>query len=341
MAAAYSHLKALEQRTEFFATLVPFGTPDSPFGIPPKPQEKPDETNAATDGRPDTTEAAPDTAGGAAKKTDSQTRKMGRRLTLLYAAPNRLRLEMEDPTPGSEKPLRYEWVSDGKRFWTTIPEKNWYTSEKAPKRFADFRSLSNLNTGSLELLMLLGVNPFSKIREQCDRLTWEEAAVVREIPVCVVALRSDSRFVETVAKLYIGQRDFLLRRVTVETTPVVGPATPGRVGDALDDLAEDDPNSAANASALLEAGKAGEGAEPPLLDAPAPPPTAAGSRPMMTRVTYENIITPNPSFPYDTFLFSIPANAWRYGDDNASAKGKRRPQTVLMRRKKRLRRLKQ
>ena len=256
MTAAYSRLKALDQRTEFFAELIPFDAPDSPFGIPQRPTEKPKtKTDAAGDAKPNET-----------KKATKKAETMGRRLRLRYAFPNRLRLEMDAAEPGGDKPTRYLWDSDGKFFWTTIPEKNWYTREKAPARLADFRRLERLDASSLEMLMLLGLNPFAHVREQCDRLTWEGAATARETAVDVVALRSDARTSETVAKLYIGHEDLLLRRVVIETTPAVGPTTPGKIGDALDDLAPDDPNPAP----LLQPDEPGDA--PPLLDAPPPPP---------------------------------------------------------------------
>ena len=108
--------------------------------------------------------------------------------------------------------------------------------------------------------------------QQCDRLTWEGAATAGEVPVDVVALWTDSRMGDTVAKLYIGHDDLLLRRVVIETTPAVGPTTPGKIGDALDELAPDDPNAAPAPIDEL-------GAAPPLLDAPLPPAPLAAQSP--------------------------------------------------------------
>ena len=318
MTAAYSRLKVLDQRTEFSAERIPFDLPDSPFGIPKKPTEKPD-GKARADAGPT----------GAARPNDSgKEETTGRRLRLRYAFPNFLRLEMQEAGAGSAKPTRYLWDSDGKLFWTLIPDKNWYTREKAPAHLADFRKLERLDANSLEMLMLLGLNPFANIREQCDRLTWEGAATAKDGEVDVVALRSDNRTADTVAKLYIGHTDLLLRRVVIETTPAVGPTTPGKIGDAMDDLAPDDPNAA-------PVQPPDDPAEAPaILDAPPPPAPTAGARPMKTRVTYENTLTPNPTFDYMTFQFVIPENAFRFGVDEPTKAKKRKPLNLMRHRKK-------
>ncbi len=323
MSAAYSRLKALDQRTEFSAEIIPFDAPDSPFGIPQKPTKKDTTKTKKKD-------APPDAADGAKADRAKEQAAAGRKMRLRYAFPNRLRIETEEPGAAGDKPVRSVWDSDGKFFWTTIPEKNWYTKEKAPARLADFRKLERLNASSLETLMLLGVNPFANLREQCDALTWEGADMARDGAVDVVALRSDSRAAETVAKLYIGQADFLLRRVVIETTPAVGPATPGKIGDALDELAPEDPNPA---PPLQNDGPADSPAA--LLDAPLPA-APAGARPTKTRITYENRITLNPIFNYDAFEFIIPPDALRFGTD-AATKPKTRKPVNLMRRRKRFR----
>ena len=319
MTAAYSRLKILDQKTEFSAERIPFDLPDSPFGIPKQPTGKPG--GKAKADAPPTKDATPNAQG----KEETST---GRRLRLRYAFPNRLRLEMEERGAGNAKPTRYLWNSDGKVFWTTIPDKNWYTREKAPAHLAEFRKLERLDTSSLEMLMLLGLNPFANIREQCDRLTWEGAETTRNVAVDVVALRSENRTGDTVAKLYIGHEDLLLRRVVVETTPAVGPTTPGKIGDAMDDLAPDDPNAAP-----VQQPDAPEDV-PPLLDAPPLPAPNANARPMKTRVTYENIITLDPNFDYTTFQFVIPENSFRFGVDEPTKPKKRKPLNLMRHRKK-------
>ena len=331
MTAAYGRLRALDQRTEFYSEMIPFDQPDSPFGIPKQPTENPDSAGKA--------DAKPDAAGTNGAKPDSKNKpvKSGRRLSMRYAFPNRLRLEMSEAEPGSETPTRHLWDSDGKFFWTTIPEKNWYTRDKAPAHLADFRKLKQMDANSLEMLMLLGVNPFAKLREQCDRLTWEGAATARDIAVDVVALRTEAREGDTVAKLYIGHDDFLLRRVVIETTPAVGPATPGKIGDALDELAPEEPNPTPapfDPSAPLNAPANLSGDAPALLDAPPLPAPPAGAKPMKTRLTYDNIITLNPAFDYDAFAFAIPENALLYNDPDQNKAKKRKPANLMRRRKK-------
>ena len=296
MADTYAHLPALEQRSEFVSALLPFKPADTPFAAPTRPDEN----------------AKPDTE-----------QKLDRKLTLRYAAPNRLALVMEEPDARPDTKLRYQWVSDGKYFWTTIPDRNWYTREAAPKRIADFRTLTRLNSGCLELLMLLGINPFSDLKNEVDSVQWEGTATVRDVPTEVVTLRADSHFSLTTVRLYIGQGDLLLRRVAVETTPVAAPTAPGKVGDALDELADDAPQMPSTGTG---------GSLPPLMTPPASAPSPA---PMATRVIYDNIITSGPHFDPEDFTFHIPAGASRYGTDEPKH-GKSKTPFLFQKKKKKL-----
>ncbi len=297
MAAAYANCDALQQRTEFFSDFLPL----APEGAAaPAPSAAPNPTPPPADLPANSQPNLPD----APKKPTAQ--KIKRSLRLWFARPNRLRLESEDADPNTDRPLISKWISDGRTFWTYQAEKNWYTREKAPARFADFQRLAHLNSGSLELLMLMGVNPFAHLEDHADSLKTEGGETVRGVPTEVVVMRSSTPYETTEARFYIGKDDFLLRRVVTETTPIVKPPYPGKVGDALDELL-DDP------AAPPPAAPASPGAAPPASG----PQTALAGK---TRISYENILTERPLFDGQTFAYTPPADALRYGPSEEKGK---------------------
>jgi hypothetical protein len=294
MADAYNRLPALEQRTVFSAALIPFTpgknpfeTPERPHNTPAPPPESNDERSLFAPGKPGVEET-----------------RLDRTLLLRFSRPNRLFLELNEgkSTPSTS----YQWVSDGKFFYSYIPDKNWYTREKSPGRLSDFRRLTHLNSNSLEVQMLIGNNPFGDLRGQADSVRYEGPALVREIETEVVVLRNQGRFEDTVVRLYIGKEDFMLRRVITETIPVVGPSQPGKVGDALDALID----SATPPQPVQE------GEEEPSA-APAAPLA------MITRLTYDNLLDVKPNFDFRTFVFQIPNGAMLYGPPPSAAQRKR------------------
>lgn len=270
MADAYARLPALEQQTEFYSALIPLIKPEISTA---NPEEK--ETPSPTDAAP----------------PDSKDEKLGQRLRLLYAGPNRLLLERRDNDPATDKPVRTQWVSDGKSFWTYDEAKRWYTQEKAPARLRDFARLASLNSGSLELLMLMGINPFAGIKSQAEAVQCGGTETVRGILTEIVLLRISSPSDQTEVRLYLGKEDSLLCRLVVETSPIIKPpSTLGLAGDPLDELIQ----------------KAGA---PPVQASPDDIPAARSSLPMKTRVGYDNILKPRPEFDSLTFAFKIPKDA--------------------------------
>lgn len=265
MAEAYAQLPALSQETIFYSAMTPLPPPNAPPGSAPPPTEE---------------------------KEDR------RQMRLLMERPNHLLMELRQFNPATNRVMLSQWVSDGKTFWTYTQERNGYTREKAPSRLRDFVRMPSLNSGSLELLMLLGVNPFADIKDRVDSARYEGTASVRGVPTEVVALRVASQVETTESRLYIGKSDLLLRRVVIETTPAAATRATGRIGDALDELLDDSPS-----------------APPPPADPNAPddpnalPPLPA---PIKTRITYENILQEDPIFGPTTFHFTIPRGALLY-----------------------------
>jgi hypothetical protein len=292
MVEAYGQLPALDQQTEFFSAIIPLASPS-----PSLPNQPPGE-------------AAP-----AAGKDDKpgEDNKLNRTLRLRFARPNRLNMEQKETDMSSGKLVLNQWISDGKRFWTYIGEKNWYTKEKAPGNAAGFARLEHLNSGSLELLMLMGINPFADIKEKADSVRWEGSETVRGVSTDVIVLRTAERFASSEARFYIGKDDHLLRRVVTETTPVQRQTShPGRVGDALDELANDAPLPQPQL--------------PPNITSREEPPGAEGTPMAMTRVSYENDVHSAPNFDADAFTFTIPTGALLYGPSDLTPKAHRQKQ---------------
>lgn len=296
--AAYAHLSSLDQRTEFSSALMPL-TNDTRAGT----GSQGDDAGGKIGGRPDG--SGPNAITSAAGKQDSEVRKLRRSLRLMVSQPNYLKLELLEEGETPDTPNRSQWISDGKTFWTYTnvnSEKrpqNTYTKEKTPSDLHGFLKLQNLNTGSLELMMLLGLNPFANLREQTDSAHYEGTETVRGIQTDVVTLKTATEYESTEARFYIGKEDFLLRRVVTETTPIAHDmSTPGMVGDEYDALVIGAPKprtaQSSDSSSPLTAG----GDTAPPESAPAPL--------MRSRISYDNIISPQSSISAKDFAFTIP-----------------------------------
>ncbi|HEV2474443.1 MAG TPA: DUF2092 domain-containing protein [Chthonomonadales bacterium] len=285
MADAYAHLPALDQRTVFYSSLTPVPAANDA---------------GAQDGKPLTPATTTAKASGELKNS----------FVLEYSAPNRLHMEMDTFDPGTSKRFASEWISDGKVFWTYLQDQQLYTMDKAPRRIEDFRKLAHLNTGSLELVMLMGINPFANVKSQVESVRMGAGiSVHREAAQCVILEHASST--QTVkASLYIGASDYLLRRVVIETRPAPAPLTPGKVGDSLDALV--DPASSS-------------GGESPTGEQGNLPDHFGSGRilPVITTISYDSTIDLRPAFTPQTFSFAIPSTARLY-----QAPGSLRPPTL-------------
>ncbi len=301
---AYAHLPALDQRTEFSSTLIPLSN-DTRTGTVGDGKA----AGVETEGRTDV--SAPNSTTSAPVKQDSEEHKLRRSLRLMVSQPNYLRLELLEEGATPDTPNRSQWISDGKTFWTYTnvnSEKrpqNTYTKEKTPSDLRGFLKLQNLNTGSLEMMMLLGLNPFADLREQTDSAQYEGTQTVRGVQTEVVALKTATEYESTEARFYIGKEDFLLRRVVTETTPIAHTTgTPGMVGDEYDALVAGAPKPrTANSSDSSSPFTAGGDTAPPE-SAPAPL--------MKSRISYDNILSPQSSINPKDFAFTIPPNTLIY-----------------------------
>ncbi|MCS6775999.1 MAG: DUF2092 domain-containing protein [Chloroherpetonaceae bacterium] len=288
MVQAYRELKSLDLEVAFTVATIPLPAPDHPFGIPP---------------RADTEPASP-----GQHAPQASERQLEQRIRLRFVAPNRLRLELHDTDPESGRSRTALYLSDGRTFWSYIPEKNWYTREKAPRNLRAFSRLQHFHPACLELLMLMGIDPFQELKQVADQVRYLGTQSVRGVPTEVVELATTSRAAEVLVHLHVGQRDSLLYRIVHITTPVPGPIAPGKVGDALD--------------ALIDA------PQPPPMEDPELPAVSATSTstgpvgPFRTRVTCENRVTTSPVPPPDAFQFIIPPGALLYGPTENPARRK-------------------
>lgn len=267
MAVAYAHLNTLDQKTEFFAPAAPESADDmddvpipSATGtiLPPKREPKPllDE-------------------------------KLPRELHLSVARPNRLHLTVTEPDDNGGPSKVSEWISDGKRFWTYTSDTRGYTQEKAPGTLSAFARLPHMTSGSLELLMILGVNPFTGIEKQATTIACAGTATVRDTPTDVVLLTSIAGPSTTEVRLFLGTSDRLLRRVVVDTVQQpIQVSQPGKAGDALDELVD---------------------------GVPPPPVPQVPLQPFKSHLAYENIIKFSEPNPTD-FFFQIPKDAMLHAD---------------------------
>jgi hypothetical protein len=289
MADAYGRLTSLRMETEYASALMPV----SPLLRPAAPP-------VATPDSPDSPPANP----RGQKELLNTEKKLDRKLRLSFAAPNRLRLEVEEPDD-SGRALVSIWDSDGKSFWTYNPEKNLFSREKAPKRLHDFARLAHMTSGSLEVLMLMGVNPFTQIEEQTEEARYAGRETVQGKSVDVVLLSADLGLQATETRLYVGVDDRLLYRLVSETTQKPRPVTKSGVGSPLDELAPPDPGA------------------PGAADAPPLGPDEVQTLPgvlMKSRITCDNKIDTAPSFDPFSFAYSPPADAFYL--TNPAEKGK-------------------
>lgn len=227
----------------------------------------------------------------AAGSTEDKPVVLSRTLRLQFARPNRLNLIATDSGPDGQ-PVISRWVCDGKTFWSYLADKKSYTIEKAPGNVHQFARLDHLPDSSLELLMLMGVNPFKDVAHAADTVRMLKSTTIGGVDTDVVELRTTTPQATTVVDLYIGSGDHLLHECAVDTIPARENAHPGLVGDGLDSLAN--------------------GGAPPQ---PLSPPQI-----LETRLDYTNAFVSEPSFTGLTFSFQPPAGSSLYEPYDVSGK---------------------
>ncbi len=235
---------------------------------------------------------------------DESTLRPQTQLHLAFRQSNRLLMDTVQPDPVTGKNYDLRWVCDGQYFWSYTGSKNIYTREKAPSNIHDFSRLEYLNSGTLELILLIGPNPFADLQQSVDSAHMADDALVRGIPTEVVRLQFETPLEKSEIRLYIGKADSLLYRMEIASIPITPYDGPIKVGSKLDGLLD--------ASKPKPSQQDYDPSNPGMPDPSAqPPPKPHKSFGSFTR--FENDLDLSPSFANDTFTFTPPKGSLMLG----------------------------
>jgi hypothetical protein len=280
MAETYSRLGAFDLRTDVSAALIPLDTvPDS---IAPTTNVNPTPFNI-----------------------DESTLRPRSHLHLAFRQSNRLLMETEEADATTGKNFDLRWVCDGQYFWSYTGDKKIYTREKAPGSIHDFARLQYLNAGALELIMLIGPNPFADLQQNVEGAHLLGEADVRGIPTQVVSLQTEDPLERSELRLYIGKADSLLYRMEIESIPVKLHDGPIKVGSKLDGLLDADKPIPIKQEDIPSIPGV---PDPPLPEPPKP------HKPVGSFLRFENDLTLSPTFSNDTFAFIPPKGSLMLGE---------------------------
>jgi len=241
------------------------------------------------------------------------------RLHLAFRGSNQLLMETEQTDPTTSKKFDLRWVSDGRYFWSYAGDKKIYTREKAPGNIHDFARLQYLGGSTLELIMLIGPNPFADLVQSVDATHLLGAADVHGVPTDVVSLQVESPVEQSELRLYIGKSDGLLHRMEIETIPVKQHDGPIKVGSKLDALLEDSKPPPLKQPVDDDP----ENNDMPKQEVKEPP---KPHKPVGSFLRFDNDITLTPRFAAGTFAFIPPKDGLMLGDA-----GPHKPMTMKQR----------
>lgn len=281
MSEAYAHLDAFDLRIHVFGALIPLKEGVNQATISPTAFQI-DETKLSAQGG----------------------------LHVAFRGSNRLLIEMEQFDALTNRNFDLRWVSDGQNFWSYTGQKNIYTREKAPGSIHDFMRLKYLNGGTLELMMLIGINPFADLSDSVEGVHRLPDAAVRGVPMNVVSLEMEDPIEVSELRFYIGKEDNLLHRMEIASTPVIPHEGPLKVGSKLDGLLE------ANQARPLQQDVSSDPNAPDAQAAETPKPRKRSG----SFVRFEDDLDLRPDFPSGTFTFVPPKNSLQMGGDPAPVK---------------------
>lgn len=288
MADTYAHLPSLHQKSLYSAEIKNTDVT----------KEKADPQAAADKAQSTGSDATAPTQGKveAGASDDDPNRETYRSVEMLYTGPNLLKIT--DTIRGDTNPVNVSaWVCDGKSFYAYEPHSHGtdspvFTQEKAPRNLRAFQNLQFLDAGSLELVMMMGINPFQNLNTDVATARLLPQTTVRNATVDVVSIDSVNPREHVVLKLYIGTEDHLLRRFVSDTTPTKEDGV-ARIGDALDEMDADPNNSSASHGKATQT--TGEN--------PADIPTRASAA---VHTVYDNITLPLGDVSTAAFAFKPP-----------------------------------
>ena len=300
MTDAYAHLTYFDQQTEFYALQKPVkGTK----GEEKEKRRKGEEETQSTIGSRQSATEEPSTLELPHVPVDKP---LGRTVRLIVAG-NRLRLDATETEDADTPAKTSTTLSDGKTLWVYNPVKNWYTQTKAPRNLREFQKVANLGSTTLELMMMIGLAPFTEVESQFDAVKYEGTANVRGVQTDVVLLRTVSEKLTQELRFYIDTDDLLLRRLVVESKPIVHEITAPPKHNILDDLI-------VHPVAPAEGPKETQPEVAPGFEDPHP--LAPPGAPMYVRITCDNTFTLSPQIEPETFVFKPPTGAALYQDVN-------------------------
>ena len=296
MAAAYSRLGSLDMKTIYSAPdkrkQLPTGGGEPDTAKPAAARE-----NAAP---PEPEKSAVVITDLAATGDDIKQRKQYREVHLLYARPNLVSITDRAPDD-SDQTHWSQWVCDGKFFNAFVPNSHGtsdllYTREKAPGSLRQFPNLKYLSSSSIEIVLMMGVNPFSNLNPATVTLSVDPSRVIRGVDTDCVVMSSIAHREITTLKLYIGKPDRMLYRMETDISPVDRPNN-NRIGDGID---EQDPTYSADANETT----AGSDPEHPLeLDDIS---TTVRQKSVSIHTQYDNFYTPVTHVETEAFKFNPP-----------------------------------
>lgn len=141
---------------------------------------------------------------------------------LVIQRPNRLLLEVTQRTAERAEPVLRRFLSDGKDLYSYNDLQNYYSKDKAPRDLAGFRELAS----SIEMAALMGVDPFQVLAAQAKSVKMETPAEVDGVPTDVVLLDSSNPDRTAEVRFYLGQKDHLIRRFTLDSKEIPKPEPP-------------------------------------------------------------------------------------------------------------------
>ena len=298
-------VRILKEMTERYSKLTSFKqvTSYSSIALPINPEEisdAPTPSAVSTNQRKDA-KASPETPELISNETDSALKKersLDRSISLSYRFPNRLRMEFSF-LGDKGKTETQSRICDGKNLWTFDSEKNLYSKIKAPKYLRDILRVGKQTDGTLELAMLMGIDPFADTLKNTlgVHCVGREQIADQQADIVSIATRTDKQDVQT--RLFIGAESKLLLKMQVETAPLAKRiATSVTVPESVNPLDELKAPLVAPKSDILEAD-----------------PEDAVIRNRVI-VTFDNEVKSAPVFDETFFAFEPPANAFREGNPN-------------------------
>jgi outer membrane lipoprotein-sorting protein len=134
------------------------------------------------------------------------------RSRLVFQRPNRLLIETFQQVADKPTPLLTRLLSDGKDLYTYQEAQGYYTRVKAPKNLEGMRAF----VMSLEMAALTGLNPLEELEKQARAVRMEGTQPLDGVVTDVILLDMSTEYRLSEARLYIGQKDRLLRRFQLD-----------------------------------------------------------------------------------------------------------------------------